>query len=184
MKVLFGSKLTIPLVNTQTDGCLLLLPGAAVVKVVVKEDSDAVLNCSFSSGSIEQKLFDWKKDGEKEVFMYNKGVIYGMDSQTQDRQFSGRVFHFPKRLKSGDASVVIRSAEVRDSGTYTCLFPRDGHERPYASIELVVGECLRPNERKHGGSSPRPDWCHVQDRLQEHNNNCLLLELTRLTNTL
>lgn len=154
----FCSNLTIPLMNTQTDGCLLFLPGPPVIKMVVKEDSDAVLNCSFTSGSIEQKLFDWKKDGQKEVFMYNKGIIYQIDSTTQDSQFSGRVFHFPTRLKSGDASVVIRSAEVRDSGIYTCLFPLDGHERPYATIELVVGECLHPNECKHAGSSHRRDW--------------------------
>lgn len=125
--------------NKQFDGCLFVfLPGPAVHKMVVKEDSDVVLNCSFSSASIRGELFDWKKDGQ-EVFMYDAGQYYSKSRTGQDKQFIGRVEHFPDQLDFGNASIVIRKAEVNDGGIYTCVFPKRFPERR-SHIALLVGE--------------------------------------------
>lgn len=107
--------------------------------MVVKEDSDAVLNCSFSSESIRRQLFDWKKDGQTDVFLYDDGKYYGKGFTGQDQQFEGRVEHFPDGLDSGNASIVIRKAQVKDSGNYICVSPRLWPKRS-SQIALLVGE--------------------------------------------
>ncbi len=126
-------------VNALINSCF-YLPGPAV-KVIVKEDSDAILPCSLSSREdIQSKLFDWKKDGRKEVFMYDNNQ-YGEHHSGQDAQFKGRVSHFPDELKNGNASIKITKTKVADSGNYACIFPRLQPERKF-HIELVVGECF------------------------------------------
>ena len=120
------------------------VPGAALIKVVVKEGSDAILPCSFSSRDIRQELFDWIKDkkdkkDKKEVFMYDKGKVYDERHAGQDEQFRGRVFHFPEHLDVGNASIVIRDTKLTDNGNYTCLFPHPPPGRR-SNIVLVVGE--------------------------------------------
>nr|XP_029136239.1 butyrophilin subfamily 3 member A3-like isoform X3 [Labrus bergylta] len=141
--------------------------------VVVKEDSDAVLPCSLSTKeNIETKLFDWKKDDHKEVFMYDGGDYYAHGLSGQDKQFEGRVSHFNDELKNGNASIKIRKTKVADSGNYTCFFPRLQPSQMF-HIELVVGAASKPsvttlNESKDWsllqcevyGASPRPkvEW--------------------------
>ncbi|XP_065811510.1 butyrophilin-like protein 1 isoform X3 [Labrus bergylta] len=141
--------------------------------VVVKEDSDAVLPCSLSTKeNIETKLFDWKKDDHKEVFMYDGGDYYAHGLSGQDKQFEGRVSHFNDELKNGNASIKIRKTKVADSGNYTCFFPRLQPSQMF-HIELVVGAAPEPsvtilNESKDWsllqclvrGASPRPkvEW--------------------------
>ena len=44
--------------------------------MVVNEGSDAVLPCLISTKDIIPELFDWKKDGQKEVFLYDAGIHY------------------------------------------------------------------------------------------------------------
>ncbi|KAM7006337.1 CD276 antigen-like [Tautogolabrus adspersus] len=113
--------------------------------VVVKEDSDAVLPCSLSTKeNIETKLFDWKKDAHKEVFMYDGGHYYGQGITGQDKQFEGRVSHFNDELKNGNASIKIRKTKVSDSGNYTCIFPRL-QPRQMFHIKLVVGAASKPS---------------------------------------
>lgn len=51
------------------------------------------------------------KDGEKEVYVYERGPLSG-----QDQQFRRRVSHFDGELKKGDASIEIRNPAVSDSG--------------------------------------------------------------------
>ncbi|KAG7235652.1 hypothetical protein INR49_002414, partial [Caranx melampygus] len=63
--------------------------GPAVTHLVVKEGNDAVLPCSLSTTSIKQELFDWKKDGQREVFMYDRGSIYDEKRSGQDEHFKG-----------------------------------------------------------------------------------------------
>nr|XP_029131704.1 butyrophilin subfamily 1 member A1-like isoform X2 [Labrus bergylta] len=141
--------------------------------VVVKEDSDAVLPCSLSTKeNIETKLFDWKKDDHKEVFMYDGGDYYAHGLSGQDKQFEGRVSHFNDELKNGNASIKIRKTKVADSGNYTCFFPRLQPSQMF-HIELVVGAAPEPyvtilDESKDWsllqclvrGASPRPkvEW--------------------------
>uniref|UniRef100_A0A3Q3S2W1 Ig-like domain-containing protein n=1 Tax=Mastacembelus armatus TaxID=205130 RepID=A0A3Q3S2W1_9TELE len=122
--------------------CMFLSSGPDVIKMVVKEGDDAILSCSLSPReNIVQKLFDWKRDGQKEVFLYDAGVHYNNGRTGQDEQFRGRVSHFPDQLQFGDASIVIRNTKVTDSGNYTCDFPRPQPIRR-GLIELVVGECF------------------------------------------
>ncbi|KAM7401549.1 hypothetical protein PAMP_016856 [Pampus punctatissimus] len=111
--------------------------------MVVKEDSDAILLCSLSTTSIKKDLFDWKKDGQKEVFMYDKGDHYNNGRTGQDEQFKGRVSHFPEQLEFGNASIIIRNTKVTDSGKYTCDFPFHQPKRR-AHIELIVGAAPKP----------------------------------------
>ncbi|XP_065811515.1 CD276 antigen-like isoform X2 [Labrus bergylta] len=140
--------------------------------VVVKEDSDAVLPCSLSTKeNIETKLFDWKKDDHKEVFMYDGGDYYAHGLSGQDKQFEGRVSHFNDELKNGNASIKIRKTKVADSGNYTCFFPRLQPSQMF-HIELVVGAILKDRTpEKIQGAAPEPsvtildqskDWSLLQ----------------------
>ncbi|XP_045898731.1 myelin-oligodendrocyte glycoprotein-like, partial [Micropterus dolomieu] len=112
--------------------------------VIVKEGSDAILPCSLSTmENITSKLFDWKKkEKNKQVFMYNNGLVYGQDRSGQDEQFKGRVSHFPDELKYGNASIIIRNTKVTDSGNYTCVFP-DPQPGQIFHIELIVDRILK-----------------------------------------
>uniref|UniRef100_A0A671UH95 Butyrophilin-like protein 1 n=1 Tax=Sparus aurata TaxID=8175 RepID=A0A671UH95_SPAAU len=123
--------------------CLLSCSGDAV-RVVVEQDSDAVLPCLISTKeNITGKLFDWKKDGQKEVFMYDAGIHYNNGRTGQDEQFKGRVSHFQDQLKNGNASIKITRTKMADSGNYSCDFPRHQPSQPFI-IELVVGAAPEP----------------------------------------
>ncbi|XP_069568814.1 V-set domain-containing T-cell activation inhibitor 1-like [Brachyistius frenatus] len=155
--------------NTFGDGT-----GSDVTRLIVKEDDDAILMCSFSE-SIIDNMFDWKKqeDKKKEVFFYNKGKHYNNGRSGQDEQFKGRVFHFEDRLKSGNASIVIRKTQPVDSGNYTCDFPLHSPPTP-TYVELIIRASPKPyvtiiNATKNGrallecsveGASPEPvvEW--------------------------
>uniref|UniRef100_A0A4W6FGE4 Ig-like domain-containing protein n=1 Tax=Lates calcarifer TaxID=8187 RepID=A0A4W6FGE4_LATCA len=114
-------------------------PGPGVVTVAVAEGSEAVLPCSLSTRqNIEQKVFDWKKDVKKEVFLYAAGQHYNKGRTGQDEQFKGRVFHFEDELKNGNASIKIHNTKMADSGSYTCTFPNTAE--PESHVKLVVGE--------------------------------------------
>ncbi|XP_045898949.1 V-set and immunoglobulin domain-containing protein 1-like [Micropterus dolomieu] len=121
------------------SGITLGLPnGSGVVRVVVKEGSDAILPCSLSNKqNAESELFDWKKDGQKEVFFYDAGLHSNNSRPGQDQQFKGRVSHFQDELKYGNASIIIRNTKVTDRGNYTCDFPRL-QPRQIFNIQLVV----------------------------------------------
>ncbi|KAI3369831.1 hypothetical protein L3Q82_024408, partial [Scortum barcoo] len=115
------------------------------VKVIVMEDSDAILPCSLGSGvNIESRLFDWRKDyqkdGSKDVFMYDGKK---QDLLRQSEQFRGRVSHFPDELKNGNASIKITKTKLADGGNYTCIFPNLQPQRKF-NIELVVGAAPEP----------------------------------------
>ena len=123
------------------DYHILHLPGPAVIKVTVEEGSDVVLPCVLSSKeNLEPKLFDWKRDDQKEVFLYDAGIHYNNGLSGQDEQFKGRISHFPEELRNGNASIMIRNTKVADSGDYTCDFPRLQPKRQKLHIKLVVGE--------------------------------------------
>lgn len=119
-----------------------LLAELTSIRMVLKEDSDAVLNCSVS-GSIRGQVFDWKKDSNIDVFIYAKGDTYGNGKaiEGQHSQFRHRVVHFPEALDFGNASIKIKKAEVRDTGTYTCEFPLSPVKQR-SHISLLVGEFL------------------------------------------
>lgn len=104
---------------------------------MVKEGSDVILPCSIGV-DLESKLFDWKKDGEKEVFLYDAGDSYSSGRAGQDVLFRGRVSHFKDELKHGNASILIHNTKVADSGDYTCAFPR--LQSQIFHIQLLVGE--------------------------------------------
>ncbi|KAM7421854.1 hypothetical protein PAMA_010081 [Pampus argenteus] len=94
------------------------------VHVPVEEGGDAILPCSLSTKeNIEKMVFDWKKDGQTEVFFYEAGKHYNNGRAGQDEQFKGRVFHFQDELKSGNASIKIQNTKMTDNGSYTCNFP-------------------------------------------------------------
>ncbi|XP_056885447.1 hemicentin-2-like [Takifugu flavidus] len=123
------------------------------IRMVVKEDSEVVLNCS-ASGSVRDQVFDWKKDTDVEVFLYSRGSTYGSGLSGQSRQFAGRVAHFPEALDLGNASIKIKKAEVRDSGIYTCTFPRSAPVLR-SEISLVV-DCILKVRPPGEGASPKP----------------------------
>nr|XP_046241053.1 butyrophilin-like protein 2 isoform X2 [Scatophagus argus] len=123
------------------------------VRVVVPEGDEALLPCSLSTKEdLTRQLFDWRKDGQKEVFLYNAGSHYNNGRQGQDEQFKGRVFHFEDKLKNGDASITIRNTKVADSGNYTCDFPRHQPRQTFL-IELVVGRVLRDRSGEISGAA-------------------------------
>ncbi|XP_034725348.1 uncharacterized protein LOC117943374 [Etheostoma cragini] len=107
--------------------------------ITVKEGADVVLPCSLSTKEdIELKVFVWRKapqkdEGQKEVFLYDKGI----NNRGQSDEFKGRVSHFPDELKHGDASITIRNTKISDSGEYSCYFPRLQPRQTFY-IKLVV----------------------------------------------
>ncbi|XP_073324009.1 butyrophilin-like protein 1 [Pagrus major] len=113
------------------------------VRVVVKEDDDAVLPCSLSTKDITGQTFDWKKDGQKEVFFYEDGQYYNNGKTGQDQQFIDRVSHFQDQLKNGDASIKITKTKMADSGNYSCIFPNLQRQTFYIEL-VVVGAAPRP----------------------------------------
>lgn len=116
----------------------LCLSGPDVVKVVAREGDDVILPCyPMSKPSLVNGVFDWQKDGQKEVFFYDDGKHYNNGRTGQDEQFKLWVSHFPDQLQYGNASIVIRNAKVADSGNYTCTFP---HVQTF-HVQLVIGEC-------------------------------------------
>nr|XP_046241068.1 butyrophilin subfamily 3 member A3-like isoform X2 [Scatophagus argus] len=140
-------------------------------RVVVPEGDDALLPCSLSTKEdLTLKLFDWKKDGQKEVFLYEAGSHYNNGRHGQDEQFKGRVFHFEDKLKNGDASIKIINTKVADSGNYTCDFPLHQPRQTFL-IELVVDLVLRDRSGEISGAAAKPfvtvlhhtnDWSQLQ----------------------
>ena len=107
--------------------------------MVVEEDSDAVLPCLISTKeNITGKMFVWRKDGQKEVFIYRSGIHSNNALTVQDEQFKGRVSHFDDQLMNGNASIKIQNTKVADSGSYSCDFPDLQSQTFY--VKLVVGE--------------------------------------------
>ncbi|XP_045932015.1 butyrophilin subfamily 2 member A2-like isoform X2 [Micropterus dolomieu] len=120
--------------------------GSGDVRVVVKEGSDAILPCSLSTKeNAEEKLFDWKKDGQKEIFFYDRGSNYNNGRPGQDHQFKGRVAHFQDELKYGNTSIIIRNTKVTDSGDYTCDFPKLEPRQIFHIHLIVVGAAQKPS---------------------------------------
>lgn len=73
----------------------------------------------------------------------NGGDVYGQGKGDQDPQFKGRVNHFDEGLKSGNASIVIHKALVKDTGNYECFYvDENGKKTTKSRISLTVGECL------------------------------------------
>ncbi|TWW61429.1 hypothetical protein D4764_04G0000750 [Takifugu flavidus] len=128
-------------------------PEPTRIRMVVKEDSEVVLNCS-ASGSVRDQVFDWQKDKNVEVFLYSQGSTYGSGLSGQSPQFAGRVAHFPEALDLGNASIKIKKAEVRDSGIYTCTVPRSSPVLR-SEISLVV-ECIIKVRPPGEGACPEP----------------------------
>ncbi|XP_073324016.1 butyrophilin subfamily 3 member A3-like [Pagrus major] len=140
--------------------CLLTLCGTTLgqtgVKVVVEEDSDAVLPCSLNTKeNITGKIFDWRKDDHQKVFMYDSGIHSNNGLTGQDQQFKGRVSHFQDQLKNGNASIKIQNTKMADSGSYRCIFP-NLQPRQTFDIELVVEPILRDRSGETTGASPEP----------------------------
>ncbi|XP_040889890.1 butyrophilin subfamily 2 member A1-like [Toxotes jaculatrix] len=136
-------------------------PGANRLVVVV-EGSNATLPCSLiTQENIESELFDWRKDRHMEVFLYDRGSHYNKGRPGQDDQFKGRVSHFEEELKHGNASIVIRSTKVADSGNYTCDFPHHRPRRKTFYISLVVNRdsqhpALTERSGEISGAAPKP----------------------------
>ncbi|KAG7999473.1 Butyrophilin subfamily 3 member A3 [Nibea albiflora] len=106
------------------------------LSVTVTEDDDVILPCSINA-NMETGTFDWKKDGQTEVFLYKAGSHYNNGLTGQDQQFKGRVSHFEEELKHGNASIKITNTKMADSGDYTCTFPNNYPGQP-AHVKLVV----------------------------------------------
>ncbi|KAK2861519.1 hypothetical protein Q5P01_001052 [Channa striata] len=143
--------------------CLLSVLGSAFanehgsnsITVFTIEGNDAILPCSLTT-NIVQKLFDWKKDGQTEVFMYDAGVDYNNGRAGQDVQFKGRVSHFPEQLRFGNASIVVRNTKVTDSGNYTCDFPRL-QPRETFHIKLLVNHTLKDRSEDMSVPASKPN---------------------------
>ncbi|KAM9362094.1 butyrophilin-like protein 1 [Symphorus nematophorus] len=129
--------------------------------VTVNVGSEAVLPCFIGrQQDITGEIFDWKKDGQKEVFFYERGKHPG---QGQDKDFKGRVSHFPDQLQFGNASIVIGKTKMNDSGNYTCDFSPGAANSQTFNIELVVDACPKPVVTSRKGTNHWPTLkCVVQ----------------------
>uniref|UniRef100_A0A3B4XDU3 Ig-like domain-containing protein n=1 Tax=Seriola lalandi dorsalis TaxID=1841481 RepID=A0A3B4XDU3_SERLL len=120
---------------------LLASTGPEIIKVT--EGSDVTLPCSITE-DITKKRFEWKKDGQKDVYLYDNGLSSSQGLSGQHEQFKGRVSHFPGELKNGDASIMIRNTKVTDSGDYTCEFQLLPNQR--FLTKLLVGDAQSVTE--------------------------------------
>nr|XP_046241085.1 butyrophilin subfamily 1 member A1-like isoform X2 [Scatophagus argus] len=124
-------------------------------RVVVPEGDDAVLPCSLSTKEdLTRQDFLWRKDDQKEVFLYEEGQHSIGGRGSQDGQFKGRVSYFEDKLKNGDASIKIINTTVADRGTYTCVFPL--HDRQTFLIELVVESVVKDRSGENTAAAPKP----------------------------
>ncbi|XP_030266644.1 butyrophilin subfamily 3 member A3-like isoform X2 [Sparus aurata] len=140
--------------------CLLSCSGDAV-RVVVKEGSDAVLPCLISTEvNLAGKLFVWRKDDQKEVFLYDGNIHYNYGRTGRDEQFKGRVSHFQDQLQNGNASIKITRTKMDDSGNYSCDFPR--LQSQTSIIELVVAVRVLVKE---GSDAVLPCWISTEVNL-------------------
>ena len=105
--------------------------------ITVGEGSNVMLPCSLSTKeNITSEKLEWKK-GDRQVFLYDDGGHSNNNNTGQDHQFNDRVSHFPDKLKSGDASIIIRDTKVFDSGDYNCNFT-DLQPRQIFYMKLIV----------------------------------------------
>ncbi|XP_038552511.1 butyrophilin-like protein 10 isoform X2 [Micropterus salmoides] len=160
---MFTPRLTAPALSLcffLLDLCGIILlhaNGSGDVRVVVKEGSDAILPCSLSNKeNVESKVFDWKKDGPKEIFFYDRGSNYNNGRPGQDHQFKGRVAHFQDELKYGNASIIIRNTKVTDSGDYTCDFPRLQPRQIFHIHLIVVDFAFKDRRAEIRGAAQKP----------------------------
>ncbi|KAM8757409.1 immunoglobulin superfamily member 11-like [Acanthopagrus schlegelii] len=133
--------------------CLLSCSGDAV-RVVVEQDSDAVLPCLIrTKENITGELLVWKKDDQKEVFTHDTSDKF--PNRDQDDQFKGRVSVFQDQLQNGNASIKITRTKMADSGNYSCIFPH--HQSQPSIIELVVDRVLKDRTGENiPGAAPEP----------------------------
>ncbi|XP_043089495.1 CD276 antigen-like, partial [Puntigrus tetrazona] len=84
--------------------------------------ADAVLNCSFSGASAfnlsELSVFWQLSDTKRAVHSFWQGRDQLSD---QEQRFANRTGLFPDRLRSGNASLLLRSVRVADEGSYSCF---------------------------------------------------------------
>ncbi|XP_055365093.1 coxsackievirus and adenovirus receptor-like [Betta splendens] len=123
-----------------------LVVGPVIVRV--KEGDNGILPCKINK-DISFELFEWIKDGKKDVYLHEGKPLSG-----QDEEFKGRVSHFDHKLKNGDASITISDTKVSDIGDYTCDFP-DLKTKQTSTVRLVVGKAakvsiLKPEQTEDG----------------------------------
>ncbi|XP_029358666.1 butyrophilin subfamily 1 member A1-like [Echeneis naucrates] len=126
--------------------CVLMWAAAASAEepgpeITVIEGHDVTLPCSISE-DITAERFDWRADGQKEVYVYDAGLSSSKDLSGQHEQFKGRVSHFPGGLKDGNASIKISNTKVSDSGKYSCEFRRTNQTQ---LVKLLVGAAPKPS---------------------------------------
>ncbi|XP_075869356.1 CD276 antigen-like isoform X4 [Nelusetta ayraudi] len=155
--------------------CLAAVSGddVPVISIKTNESSEVLLSCFLD---IREKKFDWKVNDTKEVFFYDPddgGNVYGQGKGDQDPQFKGRVKLFDEGLKSGNASIVIQKALVKDTGNYECFYIHgNGKKTTKSRISLTVGCILKDRtEEKINGACPKP-VIHSHDTVSMTNLKC------------
>ncbi|KAM4740241.1 uncharacterized protein FYW61_002046 [Anableps anableps] len=115
-------------------------------EVSVFEKSDAILPCSpIGNDNLKQQVFDWRKDDQKEVFLYDNGKHYNNGQRSgQHNDYKDRVEFFQDQLGSGNASIRIKNTKPTDSGIYSCTFPNLQPAGQKFYIKLVVAVCPKP----------------------------------------
>ncbi|XP_071350660.1 hemicentin-1-like isoform X1 [Trachinotus anak] len=110
-------------------------------EIKVKEGRNVTLPCS-ATEDIALRRFEWKKDDQKEVFVFDSGLDSNNGLSGQYVQFKGRVSYFSGELKNGNASITIRETKAADSGNYTCEI-RHLPDQKFL-IKLLVGAISKP----------------------------------------
>uniref|UniRef100_A0A3P9PBI9 Ig-like domain-containing protein n=1 Tax=Poecilia reticulata TaxID=8081 RepID=A0A3P9PBI9_POERE len=101
---------------------------------------DVILPCSSKKkDNLTHEVFDWKKNYDKEVFLYVKGKHYNNGKTGQDEDFKNRVDFFEDQLQFGNASIRIKKTKLTDSGIYSCrLFPNLDQEQTRITVNVHI----------------------------------------------
>uniref|UniRef100_A0A3P8ZJV7 Ig-like domain-containing protein n=2 Tax=Esox lucius TaxID=8010 RepID=A0A3P8ZJV7_ESOLU len=84
---------------------------------------DVILSCRFRTSTSDMELTSrvsiiWNMEGRSEVvYEYDKGTV---QLTGQDPRFKKRTLLFSDAIGSGNASLLLRNVNLRDSGVYQC----------------------------------------------------------------
>ncbi|XP_038164525.1 programmed cell death 1 ligand 1-like isoform X2 [Cyprinodon tularosa] len=132
--------------------CVNLLVSADQIHIQAEPGQTVILPCRAPDSNSPVTAVEWSRpDLEPEhVLLYNEDYSY---PENQHPSFKNRVDLQDRRMKDGDASLILKDVRTEDSGTYECSVIQRGDQKtwkrdafntePIRTINLSVGSDQR-----------------------------------------